>query len=176
MRSLLITSLTVGPVHWIDYELSSCILRSARRNRDRDVHMLYDRPVVSPHAAFAFLRLASEEGRRCKPSFVFALANCGITNYRLLSARDVTPQELIIFIVDHEPWRSDETMKNQMILLVQAFIKPTHCALENVDKWRRVICSSSRRAHRSVAAAWLWGVKVGQVARGGPEQWTRQET
>lgn len=37
------------------------------------------------------------------------------------------------------------------------------------------ICSSSRPARRSVAAAWLWGAKGDQVTRGDPVRWTRRE-
>lgn len=37
------------------------------------------------------------------------------------------------------------------------------------------ICSSSRLARRSVAAAWLWGAKGDPVARGDPVRWTRRE-
>lgn len=37
------------------------------------------------------------------------------------------------------------------------------------------ICSSSRPARRSVAAAWLWGAKGDPEARGDPVRWTRRE-
>lgn len=54
-----------------------------------------------------------------------------------------------------------------------------HCLSNSSWKFSNIpdaICFSSRPARRSVAAAWLWGVKGGPAVRGGPEQWTRRGT